>query len=198
MAIQADATEFQSVQKAVRVCLEQLGSLDILINNVGGGGAASRYQDYSEAQIAGIVEKNLISTLYCSRAALEVMVPRRHGVIVNIASEGGKTAIPRSVVYDTCKAAVIGFTRSLALDVSDCNIRVNAVSPGFMVRPESMGGFDEIGPERMARLDGGLSRIQLGRASLPEEVANVVAFLASDAASYVQGATWSVSGGMAN
>lgn len=196
--IHCDVTDWDSVTAAMQQCVDTLGSLDIVVNDVGGGGPVGYVEDNSIADIEAGVRLNFISQLFCCKAALTHMIPKRSGAIVNISSEGGKAGMPGIAVYNACKSGVIGFTKSLAFEVSKYGIRVNCVCPGIMLMPEMVEMLKVI-PEddvALAPFYHSLHRVALGRGCLPEEVANVAAFLASDAASYVQGAAYSVGGGL--
>jgi 3-oxoacyl-[acyl-carrier protein] reductase len=128
------------------------------------------------------------------------MVGQGSGRIINVASEGGKIALENIVFYNACKSAVIGLTRNLARELGAHGVRVVAVCPGIMAGPEavkSMRELDDSG-SRAQTLLSSISRTSMPRASVPEEVANVIAFLASDAASYVDGTAVSVGGGLAD
>jgi 3-oxoacyl-[acyl-carrier protein] reductase len=197
-AIPCDVTSWDSVTTAMEQCVGALGSLDILVNNVGGGGPVGYVEDNSIDDIEAGVRLNFVSQLFCCKAALAHMIPKRSGTIVNISSEGGKAGMPGIAVYNACKAAVIGFTKSFAFEVSKYGIRVNCVCPGIMLVPELVEMLKAVpeGDPMLAPFHHSLHRVPLGRGCLPEEVANVAAFLASDAASYVQGAAYSVGGGL--
>jgi NAD(P)-dependent dehydrogenase (short-subunit alcohol dehydrogenase family) len=198
LAVCCDVGDWESVVTAVRTCVTEFGSLDILVNNVGGGGPVGFFETNSIAAIDAGVRLNLLSQIYCTKAALEHMIPRRTGAIVNISSDGGKIGMPGIAVYNACKSAIIGLTRNLAFEVSRHGIRINCVCPGIMLVPEMAEALSALPADdpSLAPFEFSLRRLPLGRGCLPEEVANVVAFLASDAASYVQGAAYSVGGGL--
>jgi len=132
--------------------------------------------------------------MYMTKAVLEVMLPQGHGRIINISSEGGKMGMVGLAAYNSCKAAIIGFTRNLATEVGPQGVSLVAVCPAIMVTDATLqqGHFG-------SSLDGPMGesfkRSSIGRASLPDEVASVVAFLASDAGAYVHGTAVSVGGG---
>jgi 3-oxoacyl-[acyl-carrier protein] reductase len=176
------------------------GRLDVWVNNVGGAGYHGKFLEMDEAGIRGVLERNLMSATYCCHAAGEIMVGQGSGRIINVASEGGKIALENIVFYNACKSAVIGLTRNLARELGAHGVRVVAVCPGIMAGPEavkSMRELDDSG-SRAQTLLSSISRTSMPRASVPEEVANVIAFLASDAASYVDGTAVSVGGGLAD
>jgi 3-oxoacyl-[acyl-carrier protein] reductase len=146
-----------------------------------------------------LVRTNLLSVFFVARAALEVMLPRGRGRIINIASEGGKAALPNLAVYGSCKAGVIAFTRLLAREVGGRGITVVGVSPGTMLTDDVVDHLRTIPADDPGNPHAqSFPRVSLERCSLPEEVARVVAFLATDAAGYVHGTTISVSGGMSD
>ena len=198
IAMQGNVFDWDQAQRIVRESRERLGGIDILVNNVGGG-PAGPFAKQTKDEIDLAVDMTLIGTLYTTRAVLDVMLPQRSGRIINVASEGGRIGMKNLVVYNAAKSGVIGFTRNLAHEVAQYGIYVLGVCPGIMLHetlkailrdPDAYPGASESMME-------GFSRVPLGRPSEPEEVANVVAFLASEAASYMCGVSVSVGGGMA-
>jgi 2-keto-3-deoxy-L-fuconate dehydrogenase len=133
--------------------------------------------------------------MYGTHIALSHFVERRSGVIINIASSGGQQALPHLAVYGGCKAGVIGFSRSVAHDLVGLGIRINVVCPGTILSPQLQERARQAGEHDIAPVQYSLATTPLGRASSAEEVANVVAFLSSDAASAIHGAVYSVGGG---
>jgi 3-oxoacyl-[acyl-carrier protein] reductase len=134
---------------------------------------------------------NLEGALFCSQQAVKCMLPQKSGAIVNIASLAGKTPyepMPTGAHYNISKAGIINLTQKLANELAPHGIRVNAVAPGRIATPMAKLAS---GPANQAMLD----RIPMGRFGAPEDVANVVLFLASDAASYITGETVNVNGG---
>lgn len=198
--IQADLSDWDQVHRSVADSAAALGGLDIMINNpimmVGGP-----FEQHTKADIDFTVQGSLTMLMYGAHAALQHMLPKGSGKIINIASAAARTAQKYLVVYGACKAGVIGFTRNLAHEVASRGVNVLGVAPGIMINPELEGYIlhpkDEL--EKVARsavfesLD---SLVQLRRVSLPEEVANMVAYLVSEAADYMCGQTIDVSGGM--
>ncbi|MGE0255205.1 MAG: SDR family NAD(P)-dependent oxidoreductase [Alphaproteobacteria bacterium] len=174
--------------------VERFGRLDILVNNAGTVGTTSPDVDAEEVW-ARILDVNLTALWRCSRlAAGHMKNGGRGGAIVNLASMfgligGGPHPAPNPA-YPASKAAVVGLTRTLALELGPDNIRVNAVAPGYV--RTAMTASMTADPEIRARLEGGAP---LGRLVEPEEVASVIAFLASDAAAMVTGHTLPVDGG---
>lgn len=199
-AVQADLSDWDQVHDSVATSVQHLGGLDIMINNpilaVGGP-----FAGHSKADIDMTVHGSLTMLMYGAHAALQHLLPQGQGTIINIASAAARTPQNNLVTYGACKAGVIGFTRNLAHEVIGQGVNVLGVAPGIMIKPEMERYLrDPQTPNEKA----GRSAIQealehdvrLKRVSLPEEVANMVAYLASDAASYMCGQTIDVSGGM--
>jgi NAD(P)-dependent dehydrogenase (short-subunit alcohol dehydrogenase family) len=172
----------------------RFGRLDVLVNNAGAKDRKSVLET-TDAHWAHVMAVNLNAVFYLSRAAAHQMKAQGSGAIVNNASELGIHAEPGKFTYCVAKAGVIHMTRAMALDLGADGIRVNAVAPGD-IRTEMMdskirdGGMDvEEGVALIGR------RAPMGRVARPEEVASAILFLASDAASYITGATLAVDGG---
>jgi len=197
--VQADMSDWDQVHEAVRVAHGELGGLDIMVNNpvmvVGGP-----FEKQSKADIDHTVLGSLTMMMYGAHAALEYLLPQGSGKIINIGSVGGRIQQRGLVVYNACKAGVIGFTRNLAHEVAPRGVNVLGVAPGIMIKPEMLEYLMNPKNEqhlagRGAILEAITTQVQLGRASLPEEPANMVAFLASEAADYLCGQTIDVAGG---
>lgn len=197
-AIQGDCMNWDDVQRFMREAHDKLGGIDILVNNPVTV-SAGLFEEHTKEQIDLTVTGTLLIPMYCSRAVLDYMIPQRSGRIINIASVGGRIAHRKLTVYNSCKSGVIGFTRNLAHEVAHYGIYVLGVAPGIMFNERQREMFLNA-TEEYARLGReaileGFSYVQLGRVSMPEEVANMVAYLASDAASYMIGQTIDVAGG---
>lgn len=164
------------------------GRIDLLVNCAGANIVRPTWE-LSDEEWDGIVEVNLTAAFQAARAVLPGMIQRASGSIVSIASIAAWNPDMNEVPYSTTKAALIGFTRALGVEVAATGVRVNAVAPGFVENP-----FLEklYGPERMQSLREGAP---MGRGVLPAEVANAVAWLGSDEASYVTGEVLTVAGG---
>jgi len=164
----------------------ELGHVDVLINNAGLGGTADLV-DMTDEQWSLVLDVTLTGTFRATRAALQHMVPRRSGVIVNNASVLGWRAQAGQAHYAAAKAGVMALTRCAAIEAAEANVRVNAVAPSLAMHPFlSRVTSDEL-------LDELTSREAFGRAAEPWEVANTMVFLASDYASYLTGEVISVS-----
>ena len=199
--IEADATDWDAVHQGAHRVAERLGGLDIWINSAGsgaGGGAAATYfAQYAQRNVDATVTGYLTPTLYGTHAALDVMLPRKQGRIINIASTAGFSAYKRHAVYGAVKAAVISFTECVAAEIGPEGVTIAGVAPGtmlaerFLERAVGLDADDELGE----LFEDAWSRTSIGRFSYPEEVANTVAFLVSAAGAYIHGTTVRVAGG---
>ncbi len=190
IAIQADVSDSQQVAHAVRLAEAELGPVDVLANIAGiyGRHAPVREQELENWQ--RVLAVNLTGTFLCCKAVLPGMVQRRWGRIINIAS--GQAVQPRANVapYAASKAAVIGFTKTLALEVARTGVTVNCIMPGVTDTPMPRQYGSEERLQQQARLN------PMGRIGRPEDVAAAIAFLASDDAAYITGQTIAVNGGI--
>jgi 3-oxoacyl-[acyl-carrier protein] reductase len=189
VAVEGDATDWDDIQRVMAECNERLGRIDILVNNAADT-AVGDFASFSREDIDRSVRGTLVGPLYCTRAALDYMIPQGRGKIINIGSEAGRSAMPGITLYGTLKAGLIGFTRFFGKEIASKGIQVLGVNPGSMWGPERA-----LPPDSFAGLyPRGRTAIQ--RYELPEEVANMVAFLASDAASCMVGNMIDMGGGM--
>lgn len=170
------------------------GGIDILINNAGITHRGSVLET-SDAEWARVMEVNVTALMRCSRAAVKHMVIAGYGSIVNIASDFAVVAGKREAVYCASKGAVLQLTKAMALDHGRQGVRINAVCPGDIETPMLLEGIHLGGEAAAAGLARKGADFPLGRVGQPMEIAKVVAFLVSDAASYVTGAAWLVDGG---
>ena len=201
-AIKTDATDNESVQAMVEKTLDLFGKIDILVNNVGWTYDRS-FMEKPREEWEKEIKLNFWSMINCTRAVLDNMIERQYGKIVSISSDAGRTGGFREAVYGGCKGAVIALSKSLARELGRYGINVNVVSPSTTVPessehvgPESMwapGGL-ELTPEILEKMAKTYPLRRLGK---PEDIANAVVFLASDAASWITGQTLSVDGGFA-
>jgi 3-oxoacyl-[acyl-carrier protein] reductase len=198
-AVTADVTRFDDAVRAVAAVNAHFGKIDIWVNNLGIPERGLRFAEESEAVLDRMIAINLKAPIYCARAVLDVMLPQKSGRIINIASESSKRATALSVVYSSCKAGVVGFTRNLALDLKGSGVTTVAVCPGVMLTAEIAEHYRALPEDETPQnLVNGINRVIAGRASLAEEVANMVGFLATDAGAYVQATAVSVGGGLSD
>jgi 3-oxoacyl-[acyl-carrier protein] reductase len=186
---QADVSDFQSAQELIKFAISTFDSLDILVNNAG----ITRdklIMMMTEDDWDIVQATNLKSTFNCSKAAVRFMMRKRYGRIINITSVGGQMGNPGQTNYSASKAGQIGFTKALAREVGSRNITVNAIAAGY-VETDIWDGVPE---EARAAI---LSLVPLGRKGEAQEIADAVAFLASDQAAYITGQVLGIDGGMA-
>jgi 2-hydroxycyclohexanecarboxyl-CoA dehydrogenase len=188
--VELDVTDHAACLAAIG----EVGTLDVLVNNAGTDEFGFFTQTTPE-QWQRVIAINLLGVMNCTYAALPAMQAVRYGRIVSISSEAGRVGSKGSAAYSAAKAGVIGFTKVIARENGRYAITANAIAPGPIETPLLMGAkeFGEIG-EKL--IDNMRASTQLGRLGKPEEVADAVAFLASDEATYVTGETLGVSGGL--
>jgi len=187
-SLQVDVSSGADVERMVTTTVERFGRLDVLVNNAGVAvdGLAVRVKDEDwDRQL----DTNLKGAFALCRAAARPMMKQRSGAIVNLTSVVGETGNVGQVAYAASKAGLIGLTKSLARELASRNVRVNAVSPGFIDTDMTAG----LNAELKAKLT---ETIPLGRLGTADEVARAVLFLAGDAASYVTGEVLKINGGM--
>lgn len=190
VAIQADMGDEHSVQGMVDRTVSELGSPDVLFSNAGIGGTRGLTADITTAQWDRVININLTGVFFCARAVIPHMQKAGGGVIVNTASVDGLVGMPSVSHYVAAKHGVVGLSKSIALEYARDNIRCVAVAPGYIETPMTDSSFS---PDEKALLT---SMVPLGRPAGPDEVANLVLWLASDKASYVSGSCHTVDAGL--
>lgn len=193
VALEGDVSQADHCQRLVREAESKLGPLDVLVNNAGVG-ASGTVLTTDEATWDRLVAVNLKGTYLMSRAALQVMVPRRRGVIVNAGSIAGVRAVAERAAYVATKFGVVGLTKAMALDHVKDGIRVNAVCPGTTLTPWIDERLKEA-PEPKAAMAALVARQPMGRLGTPEEMAAAYLFLASDESAFTTGTALIVDGG---
>lgn len=188
LGIQGDIANPQTAEQLVEAAMQKFGKLDILVNNAG----ITRDNlliRLKEDDWDAVLNVNLKGMFYCTKAALKPMVKQRSGRIINITSIIALTGNAGQANYAAAKAGVIGFTKSVAKEVAQRQILVNAIAPGYIATDMTEKIPDNFKGEL-------LNKIPLGRVGRPEDIAQVAVFLASPAASYITGQTIVVDGGL--
>ncbi len=189
-----DVTNEEAVTSNINKIGKKHGKIDVLVNNAGGLGGRSRFEDMTTEFYRFVMALNLDSTFFASRAAIPFLKKSDYASIINYTSNAGWTAGgPGAGVYGTSKAGVHAITRALAKDLAEYGIRVNAVSPGTIDTPFH-AQIKATKPEVFASW---ANNIMLGRLGQPEDVAGVVSFLASKDASFITAETIQIGGGQA-
>lgn len=188
IAIETDVSQMSSVQKLMDTTLQEFGRIDILVNNAGIT-RDSLILRMSEEEWNTVIDINLKGTFNCCKSALRPMLRQRYGRIVNISSVSGLVGQVGQTNYSASKAGIIGFSKALAREVAQKGITVNVVAPGFVPTALTQDLPEELKDEMM-------KLIPMKRWGTTQEIAHAVAFLASDAASYITGQVLCVDGGM--
>jgi len=190
LAIQGDVTSSADANAAVKKVESELGRLDVLVCSAGVGGDSVRAIDMPDEEWRRVFAINCDGTFFFNRAAVRGMSERGYGRVVNVASIAGKEGNPMASAYSASKAAVIGLTKSIAKEVADTGVLVNCIAPAVIDTPI----LSQLSEEHIGYM---LQKIPLGRVGKPEEVARLIAYLASDDLSFATGACFDISGGRA-
>ena len=184
----SDASNFDNAQNLAAAVHKEFGSIDILINNAGIT-KDNLLMRMSEEDFDRVIQVNLKSVFNMTKAVQRVMLKQRKGSIINMSSVIGLKGNAGQSNYAASKAGVIGFTKSMAIELGSRNIRSNAIAPGFIVTEMT----EKLGEETIKKY---YEAVPLKRGGTPEEVANTCVFLASDMSSYITGQVLNVDGGM--
>ena len=189
-ALVGDVTQTKDVDGAIARVEREWGRLDVLVNNAGITGRSFPIWELADEDWQRVIDVDLTSVFLCCRAGVKVMLRQGSGRIINIASIAGKEGNPTLVPYSTAKAGVIGLTKALAKEVATRGILVNAVAPAVI-------GTELLEQMEQSTVDLLVSKIPMGRVGRPDEVAALVAWLASDQCTFSTGAVYDLSGGRA-
>ena len=191
LPLQMDVTRLDEVEAAVKATVEELGSLDVLVNNAGGGAGLVPAEKVALADFERTVDINLKGTFFACQSAFEPMRERGFGRIVNVSSQAALVALPGEAVYCMAKAGVSHLTRCLAVEWGTHGINVNAVAPTFIRTPGTEPALSD--PEFRADVEQRIAALH--RIGEPDDVAGAVVFLCSPAASLITGETLVIDGG---
>ena len=183
-----DVSNYEACEKFVKAVIEEYGKVDVLVNNAGIT-KDTLLMRMKKEDFEAVIDVNLVGTFNVTKNVIPYMIKARSGRIINIASVVGIAGNAGQTNYSASKAGIIGFTKSLAKEVASRNILVNAVAPGF-IQTQMTDVLKEDIKEEIAK------SIPLGRMGNPQDVANVVKFLASEESSYITGQVINIDGGM--
>jgi 2-dehydro-3-deoxy-L-rhamnonate dehydrogenase (NAD+) len=190
LVVQGNVTRSADLDAAVERVVRELGKLDVLVCCAGVSGESLKTVDVSDEEWNRVFAVNANGVFYANRAAIRAMEPNGYGRIVNVASIAGKEGNPMAGAYSSSKAAVIAMTKAIGKDVADTGILVNCVAPAVIETPM-------LGDMTQDHVDYMVGRIPLGRMGRPDEVAALIAFLASEELAFATGACYDLSGGRA-
>jgi 3-oxoacyl-[acyl-carrier protein] reductase len=185
-----ELTNAAQIKNVFAGILTETGRIDLLVNLAGGTLHKHPIQEFPLSEWREVIDVNLKATFLCCQAVCKPMRERRSGVIINTSSNFGIRGGAGRTAYAASKAAVIAFTKSLATEMAPHGVRVNAIAPGLTATAQVMSRYNETEWRELGR------SIPMGRAAEPSEIAEAVAFLASEGAGYITGQTLHVNGGM--
>ena len=190
IVIAVDVADERSVDKARDETVSRLGKIDILVNNAGVAGLNAKVAEYPIEEWDRVIRVNLRSQFVCCRAVIPGMIKQNYGRIANVASIAGKEGNPTASAYSASKAGVIALTKSLAKEVAEHNIAVNAIAPAAA----KTSILDQVSEQHIAYM---LARIPRGRFVTTDEIAAMIAFMVSEDCSFTTGFTFDITGGRA-
>ena len=200
IVVKTDVTNFDQVQAMVKKTIAEFGAVDVLVNNVGWD-LTQLFVETTPEFWEKIININYKGMIHCTKAVLDHMIERNGGNIVSIGSDAGRIGEYKEAVYGGCKGAQIAFSKAVARETGRYGIRLNMVCPGMTIPTTD----DEVGSESMWKVgfqffsdemkEKAIKKYAIRRLGRPEDIANAVVFIASDAASFITGQTLSVSGG---
>jgi 2-hydroxycyclohexanecarboxyl-CoA dehydrogenase len=191
IGVHTDVTSRESVESMVEQVKKRFGRIDILVNNAGWD-KAGPFVDSDTADWDRVIAINLYGVLHTSKAVLPIMAEQGRGSVVNLASDAGRVGSSGEAVYSAAKGGVIAFTKATAREMARHQVNANCVCPG----PTDTALFASMGGDNPKLREALTKAIPFRRLALPADLANAVAFFASDEASYITGQTVSVSGGL--
>jgi len=192
--VKCDVSVENDVKRMIDTTIERYGRIDALVNNAGVN-FVKPFEQMETADWDRIIDTDLRGTYLCSRYAIDHMLKAKRGSIINIGTVHTMQCLPAAAPYDAAKWAVVGLTKSMAVEFASRNIRVNTLSPG-LIDTQIWTDIKNAAPDLDKCLAYWRSNIPMGRVGTPEEVAYTAVFLASDEASYITGANFLVDGGM--
>ena len=187
--IALDVTREADVQKTFQKIISDHGRIDVLVNVAGGSLHRHKIEEFPLDHWRAVIDANLTSTFLCCRAVTGVMKCQKSGAIVNISSDIGFSGDANRSAYAAAKAGIVGFSKTLALELAPFGVRANVVAPGRIATKRVRATYSD------AEWEAAAKRIPLGHAGEPEDVAEAVAFLASDSSRHMTGQTLHINGG---
>jgi 3-oxoacyl-[acyl-carrier protein] reductase len=190
VAIAANVRDEEQIDRLIQQTRDQFGRIDILVNNAGGSSGMTALAKLAPAAWEKTFGVNVTSAMLCSRAVIPHMIAQRSGAIVNLSSYAGVNGTKGHASYSAAKAAIQMYTRVAAAEWGRHGVRVNCVAPGMIATEKAIGNYGEDALQKIAA-----ANFPLGRVGRPNDIAQAIAFLVSDAASYISGETLTVAGG---